>query len=235
MLVDTNTQGDGEALADALRHRAGALLIGQPTVGAPDMPVKQTLPGGLQAFVRKTPYRYTSGPPRSPRCSPISSFPGPAPRSLPAAINHSSTPPPPRAEPCDALAPSRPAGGCLAPLPGSATIACNPASPTRDRNDSHLRRGSGAISSSAHVRSRRRSASYGRHIGATGRDVGAHRSLRARGPSLGERSPAPSTARRPSHRSGPEDRSSPKRSRGRVRRRSCDRSIRPREFIVEPA
>ena len=63
VLVDTNTQGDGEALADALRHRAGALLVGQPTVGAPDMPVKQTLPGDLQVFVRETPYRYASGHP----------------------------------------------------------------------------------------------------------------------------------------------------------------------------
>ena len=63
MLVDTNTQGDGEALADALRHHAGALLVGQPTVGAPDMPVRQTLPGDLQVFVSETPYRYTSGHP----------------------------------------------------------------------------------------------------------------------------------------------------------------------------
>lgn len=63
VLVDTNTQGDGEALADALRHRAGAWLVGQPTVGAPDMPVRQTLPGGLQVFVSETPYRYASGHP----------------------------------------------------------------------------------------------------------------------------------------------------------------------------
>lgn len=63
VLVDGNTQGRAEALADALRHHRGALVVGEPTVGSPGPLATIDLPGGLKAAFTEAPWHHASGHP----------------------------------------------------------------------------------------------------------------------------------------------------------------------------